>query len=179
MLSLPLLLTLMPWAARPTMAADGAVVSTGAGRVAQTIKQPHGVRAGLGAADQGGGDEHAFITVRELMRLEGEQALAAARRRREQGPGLSPQSLEKAGAAERAGAPEAPRLVGIYGVGKRLFAEVRSGSQAWLFLNGHSLPVGRAADAGLYRLREMSGACVRLERRGTETLLCLPRAGRQ
>ena len=130
------------------------------------------------AVGQGASNEHAFITVRELMRLESEQALAIARQRRRQGSEPSLSSV-RAGEGGRVAALEPLRLVGIYGVGKRLFAEVRSGPQAWLFLNGHSLPVGHTAGAALYRLKEVAGACVRLDRQGDETTLCLPRAGRQ
>lgn len=173
MLLLPLLLT--PWAACASTGAEGTITSVGASRASQLEDRPGGSRA----ADQAWGDEHAFITVRELMRLESEQALAEGRQRRGQSPQMARPSMEGAGRASQAGAGEDVRLVGIYGVGKRLFAEVRSGSQAWLFLNGHSLPVGHTADAGLYRLREVAGACVRLERQSDETVLCLPRAGRQ
>lgn len=112
------------------------------------------------------------------MRLEGEQALADARRRRGQGLVAAGPPQDSEAMAARGSSTDMPRLVGIYGVGKRLFAEVRSGSRAWLFLNGHSLPVGHVAGEDLYRLREVAGACVRLERRGDETVLCLPRAGR-
>lgn len=117
-----------------------------------------------------------LVTVRELMRLEGEQALEAARKRRHQGRAPLAAAAQAASAAADLDA-DRPRLVGIYGVGKRLFAEVRSGAGALLFLKGHSLPVGHVAGHDPYRLKEMAGACVRLERQGTETVLCLPRAG--
>ena len=123
-------------------------------------------------------EDHTFITVRELMRLEGEQALEAARQRRGQGAAAHAAPTGSAAAMPRSSAADAPRLVGIYGVGKRLFAEVRRGSEAWLFLNGRSLPLGRMAGEDSYRLREVGGACVRLERQGEETVLCLPRGGR-
>ena len=130
-------------------------------------------QAGLNNAE-----DHAFITVRELMRLEGEQALETARQRRGQGEAANAVASGTVAAIARAGGGDTPRLVGIYGVGKRLFAEVRKGPQAWVFVNGRSLPLGRmAADDG-YRLREVAGACVRLERQGEETVLCLPRGGR-
>lgn len=124
-------------------------------------------------------DRQAYLTVRELMRLESEQALAAARERRHRGQGVSSELGESVSRGSPTVAAESLRLVGIYGVGKRLFAEVRSGSNAWLFLNGHRLPVGHTAGAQSYRLKEVAGACVRLERDGSETVLCLPRGGRQ
>ncbi len=132
------------------------------------------------AADPEGAQEHAFITVRELMRLEGEQALAAARQRR--GQGAIGENSAPMGTAVISGVSEggdALQLIGIYGVGKRLFAEVRSGSQAWVFMKGQSLPVGHTAGAATYQLREVAGACVRLEHQGVETVLCLPRGGKQ
>lgn len=116
-----------------------------------------------------------YVTVSELMRLDGEQALEAARKRRRQSAELSPAGAQAVGAA--GASADTPRLVGIYGVGKRLFAEVRSGSRALLFLKGHSLPVGHVAGHDPYRLKEMADACVRLEREGAETVLCLPRTG--
>lgn len=111
------------------------------------------------------------------MRLEGEQALEIARRRRGQGgaASVSATGLAPAAVSDRTSMAEPLHLVGIYGVGKRLFAEVRSGSRAWLFQSGHSLPVGQVGDADVYRLKELAGACVRLERKGDETVLCLPR----
>lgn len=119
-----------------------------------------------------------YVTVRELMRLEAEQALAAARESRAQS--------RRASAVSSAGVPmknvvqnhEEPRLVGIYGVGKRVFAEVRAGSQAWVFLKGHRDPIGHTAKAAPYHLREIAGTCVRLERQGAETQLCLSTPGR-
>lgn len=118
-------------------------------------------------------ESSALTTVLDLMRLDSELALAAARQRTVQGKtaGLN--------AGRSHDTVESPQLVGIYGVGKRLFAEVRSGSQALLFLKGHSLPVGHVGGHELYRLKDLDGACVRLERQGNETVLCLPRAGRQ
>lgn len=126
-------------------------------------------------------DERAFITVRELMRLEGEQALEAARQRRgRDGRAAGAPAVAGAGTPVVASATEVLRLIGIYGVGKRLFAEVRNGSHAWVFQSGHSLPVGQVSGgADVYRLKELNGACVRLERSGDETVLCLPRGGRQ
>lgn len=124
------------------------------------------------------GEEQAYITVRELMRLEGEQALAAARQRRGQGQAAVSPVVGKPGLPAES-TDSAPRLVGIYGVGPRLFAEVRHGSQAWLFLKGQSRPVGRTNGDDLYRLRELAGNCVRLEHGGDETVLCLSRGGRQ
>lgn len=118
------------------------------------------------------------LTVRELMRLDTELALEAARRRRAQ---VSAAGLPATGGAPRADAAHAGsdtlRLVGIYGVGQRLFAEVRDGGHRLLFLRGHVSPVGRNAEVEGLRLKAMAGSCVHLQRHEEETVLCLSRAG--
>lgn len=115
-------------------------------------------------------------TVRELMRLENDLAIAAARQRKTEGVAGGRQRAAGSDFAA-SNSPEALRLVGIYGVGKRLFAEVRSGSRAFLFLNGQPWPVGHVKGGENYRLKELAGRCVRLERHDEETVLCLPQAG--
>lgn len=112
------------------------------------------------------------LTVRELMQLESELALEAARRRRD-GKAVSDAAGKLVAASVTRS--EAPRLVGIYGVGKRLFAEVRSGGRGYVFMRGHNLPLGHSARDDLYRLKALDGACARLERQGEETVLCLSR----
>ncbi|HLU78193.1 MAG TPA: hypothetical protein VKZ52_01340 [Burkholderiaceae bacterium] len=119
-------------------------------------------------------ESHDSFTVRELMRLESEAALQALRRGRTPG---APGPRGPLAPAPQAG-EEALRLVGIYGVGKRLFAEVRAGSQGWVFLRGQPLPLGHTASSTALRLRELSGACVRLVRQEEDIHLCLPRGGR-
>lgn len=112
------------------------------------------------------------ITVRELMRMEAERALQLARSR--SAPGARADAPAPSVAAT---AVEPLRLVGIYGVGKRLFAEVRGPGRAYMFLSGHHLPLGHSASNDVYRLKEVSGACVRLERDSREIVLCLSRPG--
>ncbi|HLT98596.1 MAG TPA: hypothetical protein VKZ70_02515 [Burkholderiaceae bacterium] len=117
------------------------------------------------------------------MQLEAEQALAATRARLASGRADGTRAVEAhpAVSARRAHAPSDEgrlRLAGIYGVGKRLFAEVRSGAQAWIFLKGQPLPIGHSSQSAEYHLKELSGTCVRLERQGEETILCLPAVGR-
>ncbi len=110
------------------------------------------------------------------MRLEAELALESARKRRQ------PEAARRAvggTSGPNKDDPAALRLVGIYGVGKRLFAEVRSVAHSYLFLSGHNLPIGHVAADDTYRLKQLAGSCVRLERSGEETVLCLPRAGRR
>lgn len=124
------------------------------------------------------GAMHDYVTVRELMHLENEQALAAARERRVRGGPATGRDAISAHQNKVVPAGADLQLVGIYGVGKRLFAEVRAGSQGWLFLRGHSAPVGRTALDAPYRLKEISGSCIRLEHQAQETRLCLSQAGR-
>ena len=118
-----------------------------------------------------------YVTVRELMRLESEQALAAARERRAQNRNAGA-ALNSVSRKDARPAADEPQLVGIYGVGKRVFAEVRAGSHGWVFLKGHRDPVGHTARAAPYRLRDIVGACVRLEHQGAETRLCLSNASK-
>lgn len=109
------------------------------------------------------------------MRLESEAALETLRRGRTPGAPVGPR--EPLASVSRGG-EEALRLVGIYGVGKRLFAEVRAGSQGWVFLRGQPLPVGHTASSTALRLMELSEACVRLARQEEDIHLCLPRGGK-
>lgn len=119
------------------------------------------------------------ITVRELMRLETEIALENARRRKQQGAGVAGAVVASAsrGGVTPGEASGSLRLVGIYGVGKRLFAEVRNGERALLFLKGNSLPLGQPQAGGQYRLKAFVGSCVRLDDHGRETELCLNSGG--
>lgn len=119
------------------------------------------------------------LTVRELMRLDAELALEAARRKRGQGAesrsgGVIPSRITSEASAQQ----DALRLVGIYGVGKRLFAEVRLGERGLLFVSGQPFPVGHQNDRHGYRLKKLAGRCIELEHQSEETQLCLS-SGRQ
>jgi len=105
------------------------------------------------------------------MKLESELALEMARERRRTGPGRQETMLS--------GTAHKPRLTGIYGVGNRLFAEVRSGDRVYLFRNGMAMPVGRAASDSPFRLKEVAGACVRLQQQDDEMELCLSQGERR
>ncbi|HWK59826.1 MAG TPA: hypothetical protein VNT00_00270 [Eoetvoesiella sp.] len=121
----------------------------------------------VGAADA---DELAAdqISVRELIRLETALALSQAQKK------LQGASRPGDAGQRTSGQSAAPRLVAIYGVGKKLAAEVRIGADTHLYMNGHPLPVGqRKAGKSAYTLRAMDSACVRLERESRETQLCL------
>lgn len=118
------------------------------------------------------------VTVRELMQLDAELALESARRRRGLGaePG-SPRVAKERPAGAGGAMSDELKLLGIYGVGQRLFAEIRSGRQRYLYLRGQPHPVGHAAAHDGYRLKSLAGSCVRLLRSDEETELCLSRPG--
>ncbi len=90
-----------------------------------------------------------------------------------QGGGAARGGAAAARSAGPEGAGARPRLVAMYGVGRNLMAEVQVGARAFLYLRGQALPVGHAGDAAVYRLRDMNGACVQLERGEDRHSLCL------
>lgn len=109
------------------------------------------------------------MSVRELMRLDTEQALKIAKN-----------TLRDDGAAAggidggaRYAASGTLKLVAIYGVGKKLLAEVMIGTQPYVYMRGQALPVGVKASSSAYMLRGISGACVQLERKDEAHTLCL------
>jgi len=126
---------------------------------AQAVGPDPGPDGGALAAEQ--------ISVRELMHLETVEALelARGRARNHRYPDSTP-----AGAGS---GREGLKLLAIYGVGKKLLAEVRVGSRPLVYLRGQPLPLGAKADAQVYRLHGITGSCVHLERRGEAHTLCL------
>ena len=112
-------------------------------------------------------------TVRELMRLESQQALEDLRTRRgARGRGAA--SVDAVGAGHSG---DALQLLGIYGVGSRLYAEVRVGERVLRFRKGKPGPLGRPDAEGAPQLQEVVGSCARMTHRGEEALLCLPQRG--
>lgn len=107
------------------------------------------------------------MSVRELMRLDTELALSHAKNtlRKDGGAGA-----DSRGQYARSGAL---KLVAIYGVGKKLLAEVTDGTQSYIYMRGQALPVGGKAGASTYMLSGMSGSCVQLERKSEAHTLCL------
>jgi len=99
------------------------------------------------------------------MKLESDLALEEARDRRNRARnGLEP-ALQ--------GSVDAPRLTGVYGVGSRLFAEVRSSGRTYLFRNGVARPLGQGVSDSPFRLKQVVGKCVRLVHEGNDLELCL------
>jgi hypothetical protein len=110
------------------------------------------------------------MSVRELMRLDTALALEQSRDKlRKEGP--SRHTAQRRNGLAHSGALE---LVAIYGVGKKLLAEVNIGTQPHIYLRGQSLPVGARDSASAYLLRGISGSCVHLERQEEAHTLCLP-----
>ena len=116
------------------------------------------------------------ITVRELMRLENQQALEDQRARRTARGRVGVPSITDGTARP---ASDSLQLVGIYGVGSRLYAEVRIGEQVLRFRKGQAHPMGRPDVVDAPQLQKVKGSCARMKHRGREALLCLPGRGNQ
>ena len=128
----------------------------------------------VGAGNDLLGDQ---LLVRELMRLDAEQAAQRLRKGvSSSGAAVLPVAAESATVAA---AQQRPVLQAIYGVGQRLVAEVLWQGQSYIYLKGQSLPAGRKADAVTLRLKSISARCIALQ--GPERLfeLCLGSAGQE
>jgi len=106
------------------------------------------------------------MSVRELMRLETDQALRRMRAAAGPAPGNAGQGGQTAGA----------RLVAIYGVGRNLMAEVRVDGQTLLFMRGRPEAVG-PGKAHAMRLLDISGRCVEVSMQGRRESLCADPTG--
>ena len=109
------------------------------------------------------------ISVRELMRLDTALALSQAKDKLHSRHKATP-AADSQGLQAHSGRL---RLVAIYGVGKKLLAEVHIGSKPHVYMRGKALPVGVAADPTSFQLRGITGSCVRLERKDESHTLCL------
>ncbi|SHG84075.1 hypothetical protein SAMN04488135_101398 [Pollutimonas bauzanensis] len=138
-----------------------------AAHVLLALPGPAAPQAAAALADDPAAEQ---MAVRELMRLDTELALSQAKKALRSeglaGPGAADGSLHTHDGGLK--------LVAIYGVGKKLLAEVLVGSQPRVYMRGQALPVGVKADPDAYRLRGISGSCVQLERKGEAHTLCLP-----
>lgn len=108
------------------------------------------------------------MAVRELMRLDTELALSASRSRL---TGTDKRTETALALSDQPGSQL--KLVAIYGVGKRLLAEVLVGSQPYVYLRGQPLPIGAKPGSRVYKLAGISGSCVQLERQDEAHTLCL------
>ncbi len=108
------------------------------------------------------------MSVRELMRLDTALALEQARAR------LRQQKSGHAMADNSSIAHSGPlKLVAIYGVGKKLLAEVVVGHRRHVYMRGQAWAVGMKDSPSAYRLRGISASCVHLERNDEQHTLCL------
>ena len=114
------------------------------------------------------------ISVRELMRLE--TALALKRHRTDAGSRPSGATEPR---HEALGELASTKLLAIYGVGRKLMAEVQVGGQTLLFVRGRPEAVGPGRKHAM-RLVDISGRCVELTMQGRRQSLCasLPGAGK-
>lgn len=125
----------------------------------------------MAAANSGKADDLVAeqMSVRELMRLDTALALNHVKEKL--------RARHKSGAAAddiRALAQNGSvNLVAIYGVGKKLLAEVRVGSQSYVYMHGRVLPVGLKTSSTALLLRGITASCVQLERDEQSHTLCL------
>lgn len=111
------------------------------------------------------------VSVRELMRLETAQALQRARG--SNGYGAATGSSAMAGLPVRKAGAGVMRLVAIYGVGRKLMAEVQVDGQTLLFMRGRLQAVG-LGKAHEMRLLGMNSRCVELALGERRESLCAP-----
>ncbi len=97
--------------------------------------------------------------VLELMRQETEK--------------LMPSGVDSVGVTTRG--TDSLYLKAMYGVGKRLLAEVHWNGQDYVYLNGHTWPLGQAQKS--LRLIRMAGRCITLGLQETQHQLCVRTPG--
>lgn len=109
------------------------------------------------------------MSVRELMRLDTALALNQSREKLRTRY-KSGTTVDDIGAVAQSGSVN---LLAIYGVGKKLLAEVRVGAQSYVYMHGRLLPVGIKASSTALLLRGMTATCIQLERDEQSHTLCL------
>ena len=126
-----------------------------------------GYSAAVAFASDISGDQ---MSVRELMRLETKLAIEQAKDRVKKLGSSQGDSIDALGLAQGS----TLQLMAIYGVGKKLLAEVSIGGRPHVYMHGSALAVGAKADPSAFVLRGISGSCVQLERKDEAHTLCLP-----
>lgn len=116
--------------------------------------------------------------VYELMELETARAVEHARYAADTPGGLRTHNdiSKQTHANHHPDRPAQLRLVAIYGIGKKLAAQVVADTQPYLYRHGQALPVGipdDSTDPQVYKLRGISNSCVVLERDQQAQTLCL------
>lgn len=136
----------------------------------------------VGSAHQDDGVPETMVRtarqVSELMEIEAAYAIERATYALETSGGMMGAASRPAEARTRHDAADADglTLVAIYGVGKKLAAQVMDGTTQYLYRHGQAYPVGMptdAPDANVYQLRGISGSCVVLARDQQAHTLCL------
>jgi len=129
--------------------------------VCTSVSLVHGTSVDDLAADR--------MSVHELMRLDTALAVVQARNRLHS----HDKKISGTDTHELVAQSGALKLVAIYGVGKKLLAEVKVGARPYLYMRGHSMPVGVKTGADVFQLKGISGTCVQLERKAESHTLCL------
>ncbi|KAA0911768.1 hypothetical protein [Pusillimonas sp. ANT_WB101] len=116
--------------------------------------------------------------VYELMEVETAQAIARARHAPEVSDGYLTDisSSQEARMSQDTHGADRLKLIAIYGIGKKLAAQVMAGTKQYLYRHGQAYPVGMTAessDTDAYRLRGISNSCVVLERDQQAQTLCI------
>lgn len=109
------------------------------------------------------------VSVRELMRLDTEQALTLARARSSASNHLASQNTQRVSRSMSGD----PRLAAIYGVGRQLMAEVLLDHVVYVYRRGQALPVGIAPGDDVYVLKSISTSCIELKKQDDLHHLCL------
>ena len=105
-------------------------------------------------------------TIDELLRLDSQAALLAARKNI-----FGMTQHPQAGSGTDVGRPESNQVLAIYGVGKLLTAEVLLDSEPHIFRQARARPVW--GSSLLYRLERILPPCVYLKKSGQAQVICL------
>ncbi|MFA5662466.1 hypothetical protein [Castellaniella sp.] len=158
-----------PLPAHAQTAGHAARVASSVANVGQQVDEAgsnDSTPSGVPPADAGAGQairSWEMQSVHELMQDDLREAMDRPR----------PGSGVAAASGASPGAIDEPRLVALYGVGSALLAEVHVDRRAYLYVRGQAWPAGHFGDSGVFRLRDMNGACVQLERGTDRHSLCL------
>ncbi|WP_397475435.1 hypothetical protein [Pusillimonas sp.] len=115
------------------------------------------------------------LSVRELMRLETEQALKRLRAQSDvSGATITGQRFDPSSSS----GPSAASLVAIYGVGRKLMAQVMVDGQTLLFMRGRPQAVGPGKTHRM-RLVDITERCVEIALGEQRESLCAPAQGIQ
>lgn len=154
----------------------GVFALAGSGTAWATVAEPPGIAHQHEVA----ADSTARIAqqVYALMEVETAQAIARARHAPDISEGYMADlsSSHEAPMSQDAHGADRLTLIAIYGIGKKLAAQVMAGTKQYLYRHGQAYPVGMTAessDTDAYQLRGISSSCVVLERDQQAQTLCI------